>query len=89
VWAAMVAVPANQGRCADCGDDNGQHAMGFLFRWKEMGEDCREGEKDGREQAVNNAQAGCPDAEVIGGNGKSLSRSGRRDRVPAVSITHG
>ena len=29
--AAMVAVSANERRCADCGDDNCQHAMGFFF----------------------------------------------------------
>ena len=40
--AAMVAVSADESRCADRGDDNCQHAMGFLFRWKEMSEDCRE-----------------------------------------------
>ena len=75
--AAVGAESAEKRDGAEEGDEEGKAAMNTFFGWEQMGEYGGGGEQKRRQQAVDDAEAGSPDAETIRPDGSS----GNRDRV--------
>src|SRR5579862_723185 len=66
---AVAAIAADEGQCAEGGDDDGEGTMRLLFRRQEVDRYGGERNDDRRGDAVNDAKSGCPDTEAVGGDG--------------------
>lgn len=65
--AAMEAEAAQKRDCAENGDADGESAVSALLTGEQMREGRAGGEKDGGEQAMDEAEGGGGDAEGVGG----------------------